>query len=183
VRIHDLTVRLAAVRLVAMDVDGTYTDGLLYYDADGRVMKGFHAHDGFALQLLKLTDIRCGFITGRHDNATKARADYLKVDFCLSLIGDKGEALRQVLSEYGIASEESMFIGDDLNDLKAFDVAGVTVAVRNASIHIKKRADIVTGAAGGAGAVREVVELILRARGIDPVALWNSAQNGVVGRL
>ena len=166
-----------------MDVDGTYTDGLLYYDADGRVMKGFHAHDGFAIHLLKMAGIKCGFITGRHDNATKARADYLKVDFYLSLIGDKGAAFRQLLLDYGISPDESMFVGDDLNDLKAFEVAGLTVAVRNATSHIRKCADIVTEASGGAGAIREVAELILRARGIDPVELWNSAQNGVVGSM
>ena len=171
----DLTQRLAAVRLVAMDVDGTYTDGLLYYDADGGVMKAFHAHDGFALQLLKLAGIRRGFITGRADSSTKARADYLKVDFYHSLIGDKGQAMKEVLARYDIDPAQSMFIGDDLNDLKGFEAAGIAVAVNNGSPHVKKRADLVTELPGGAGAVREVAEMILRAREIDPVELWLSA--------
>ena len=78
-----------SLRLVAMDVDGTYTDGQLYYDSEGEVVKGFHAHDGFALEIMRMSGIVRGFITGRKDKATRARADYLGVDF-MSKIGGGG---------------------------------------------------------------------------------------------
>ena len=173
--------KFAQTKLVAMDVDGTYTDGLLYYDSNGNVIKGFHAHDGFALELLRLAGIKRGFITGRNDYATKARAEYLKVDFLLDNVGDKSVALKKLLSEYEILSSECIYIGDDLNDLSAFEIVGVAVAVANANHEIKKRADYVTVSSGGSGAVREVVEMILKAKNIDPVELWNSGEKKIIG--
>ena len=173
--------KFAQTKIVAMDVDGTYTDGLIYYDSNGNVIKGFHAHDGFALELLRLAGIKRGFITGRKDYATKARAEYLKVDFLLDDIGDKSVALKKLLSDYGIPASECIYIGDDLNDLSAFEIAGVAVAVANANHEIKKRADYVTKFSGGSGAVREVVEMILKAKNIDPVELWDSGKKTIIG--
>ena len=174
--------KLANTKMVAMDVDGTYTNGLIFYDANGEVIKGFHAHDGFAIELLRLAGIKRGFITGRKDNATKARAEYLSVDFLLDDISDKNAALSELLSEYGISPDECVFVGDDLNDLGAFEVAGVSVAVANANHDVKKRADIVIETCGGSGAVREVVEMILRAKGIDQVELWGTRESSIIGR-
>lgn len=177
----ELYERLSKIKIVAMDVDGTYTDGLLFYDSKGEVMKGFHSHDGLALELLRLAGIKRGFITGRKDKATKARADYLKVDFHLDNIGDKDVALKKLLSDYKISESESIYIGDDLNDLSAFEIAGICVATANATHEVKRRADFVTGNQGGSGAIREVVEMILKAKKIDPVELWNSGKGKIVG--
>ena len=173
--------KFAKIKIVAMDVDGTYTDGLLYYDSNGNVIKGFHAHDGFALELLRMAGIKRGFITGRKDYATKARAEYLKVDFLLDDVCDKSVALKKLLADYEIPASECIYIGDDLNDLSAFEIAGVAVAVANANREVKKRADYVTESSGGAGAVREVVEMILKAKNIDPVELWNSSKSAIIG--
>lgn len=162
-----------------MDVDGTYTDGLLFYDSEGEVIKGFHAHDGLALELLRLVGIKRGFITGRKDNATKARAEYLRVDFFMNDIRDKDIALKKVLDDFGIDKSECVFMGDDLNDYLAFTAAGIKVAVPNGSIEIINAADYVTKARGGEGAVREVVNLILKAKGIDPVELWVNGKGSV----
>ena len=177
----ELCERLSNIKIVVMDVDGTYTNGLLFYDSNGEVMKGFHSHDGLALELLRLAGIKRGFITGRKDNATKARADYLKVDFHLDNIGDKGVVLKKLLSDYGLSESECIYIGDDLNDLTAFEIAGICVATANATHEVKRRADFVTGNQGGSGAIREVVEMILRAKKIDPVELWNSGKGNIVG--
>lgn len=173
--------KFAQTKIVAMDVDGTYTNGLLYYDSNGNVIKCFHAHDGFALVLLRLAGIKTGFITIRKDYATKARAEYLKVDFLLDDISDKSVALKKLLSDYGISASECIYIGDDLNDLSAFEIAGVAVAVANANHEIIKRADYVTEARGGSGAVREVVDMILKAKNIDPVDLLNSSESTIMG--
>jgi 3-deoxy-D-manno-octulosonate 8-phosphate phosphatase (KDO 8-P phosphatase) len=177
-----LSLMLARIRIVAMDVDGTFTDGALYYDAAGNVMKGFSARDGLGLELLRRAGIIRGFITGRVDGATEVRARYLNADFLLTGIGDKAEALRKISVDYSVPLAEILFIGDDLNDYTAFEVAGVSVAVENASDELKAAAHFVTQAKGGRGAVREVVDLLLRAKGIDPVALWKTDKNTTVGR-
>ncbi|MBA7568807.1 3-deoxy-D-manno-octulosonate 8-phosphate phosphatase KdsC [subsurface metagenome] len=131
--------------------------------------------------MLKRAGIKRGFITGRYDGATESRLDYLGVDFYLSAIGDKGEALTEKINEYGIDPSESLFVGDDVNDIPAFKVAGVSIAVANAPDYIKKHSDIVTTRPGGQGAVREVVDMILEAKKIDPVALWLNDKS-IVGK-
>jgi 3-deoxy-D-manno-octulosonate 8-phosphate phosphatase (KDO 8-P phosphatase) len=179
---EELAVRLARVRLVAMDVDGTFTDGTLYYDQSGNVMKGFSARDGLGLELLRRAGILRGFITGRIDTATEARARNLKADFLLTGIGDKAEALRALSSEHLIPLSDILFIGDDLNDYTAFTTAGTAVAVENASDEMKRAAHYVTLAEGGKGAIREVADLILLAKSIDPVALWLTDKDSPVGK-
>ena len=169
-----LTERLKAIKLVAMDVDGTYTGGHLFYDSQGSVSKGFHCHDGFAMEILRLGGILRGFITGRMDNATRERATYLKVDFILDNTADKEVALQSLQKKYGLGPHECLYIGDDINDIPAFEAAGIRVAVANAVNEVKARADFVTTRAGGDGAVREVADMIVAAKGIDPVALWLS---------
>jgi 3-deoxy-D-manno-octulosonate 8-phosphate phosphatase (KDO 8-P phosphatase) len=174
--------KLTRIKLICMDVDGTFTDGILYYNNEGTVIKGFSARDGLGLELLHRAGVKHGFITGRYDNATEARITYLGADFYLPEVGNKGEAFQKVLAKFGIVASESLFMGDDLNDLSAFEVAGVSVAVANAHEEVKKRADFVTKSPGGHGAVREVVDLLLTAQGFDPVALWMSDSKKTVGK-
>jgi len=173
--------RLSRIKLVAMDVDGTFSDGTLYYDSNGEVIKGFAAHDGMGLELLKRAGIIRGFITGRHDNATEARAKYLKVDFYISAVGDKAVSMNELLKEHGLTKDEALFMGDDLNDLTGFEAAGVNVAVANAVDEVKVAADFITEKAGGSGAVRELVNRILKAKGIDIADLWMSQREKAVG--
>ncbi len=177
-----LLASLAKIKLVAMDVDGTYTNGLIFYDTNGEVIKGFHAHDGFALELFRFAGIKRGFITGRKDNATRARAEYLKADFILENIANKDVELKKLIEKYGIDPSETAFIGDDLNDLSAFDVAGMKIAVANATDEVKARADCILKRSGGDGAIREAAELILKAKGIDIVELWNSRDSSIIGK-
>ena len=174
--------KMARITLLAMDIDGTFTDGILYYDSHGEVIKGFSASDGMGLELLRRAGLRWGFITGRHDNASETRARYLGCDFFESGVGDKGVVLTRIIEEHGLKPEETMFVGDDLNDLTAFDVAGVSIAVANASDEAKSYADVVTKRSGGQGAIREVVMMLLHARGLDPVALWMSDSDNPVGK-
>ena len=142
---------LKDIQLVAMDVDGTFTDGTLYYDGDGKVITGFSAHDGMGLELLRRAGIRRGFITGRHDYATEARTSYLGVDFYRSNVGDKETVLREIAGQFNITLDQCLYVGDDLNDLPAFDTAGVAVAVANAVPAIRERVDFVTEARGEIG--------------------------------
>ena len=164
-----------------MDVDGTFTDGTLFYDSKGEVIKGFSAHDGLGLDLLRRAGIKIGFVTGRHDFATEARATYLRVDFYMSAVGDKAAAMKELMSKFGLTPEECLFVGDDFNDIPAFETAGVKIAVANARTEIKVMADLVTKASGGNGAIREMAETVLRAKGIDPMELWLSEKTKNVG--
>lgn len=179
--IDDLSDRLSGVKMVAMDVDGTFTDGTLFYDCSGNVMKGFAARDGLGIELLGRAGILRGFVTGRMDPATESRVRYLKVDFYLCGIGDKSVALRNLAEEHGFSLTEILYIGDDLNDYTAFETAGFSVAVGDACEEIKRAADYVTGASGGRGAVREVVDMLLRAKGYDLVDLWKTKIDTPVG--
>ncbi len=180
-RNRELFEKLARIAIVAMDVDGTFTDGTLYYDHSGNVMKGFCSHDGLGIELLRRAGIKRGFITGRRDSATEARAKYLQADFYLCGVGDKSRTLLNLAEEYGVSPGEMLYIGDDLNDYTAFETAGATIAVGNAAEEIRLAADYVTVAHGGRGAVREAVNLLLRAKGIDPVALWKTEKDRVTG--
>ncbi len=177
----ELLKKLAVIQIVAMDVDGTFTDGTLFYDPEGRVFKGFSSRDGLGLELLFRAGIKRGFITGRVDNSTEARVTYLRADFYLCGIADKSEAIRQLCETFGVTPGQVLYMGDDLNDLTALEAAGLAVAVGDASDEIKKAADFVTSASGGHGAVREVANLILRAKNIDAVALWKTNPGRKVG--
>jgi 3-deoxy-D-manno-octulosonate 8-phosphate phosphatase (KDO 8-P phosphatase) len=177
----ELFKKLSAIKVVAMDVDGTFTDGALYYDSEGKVFKGFSSHDGLGIELLFRAGIKRGFITGRSDPSTEARANFLRADFYLCGIGDKSVAIKELCSEFNVSVEEILYIGDDLNDLAAFETAGVAVAVSDAGEEIKKAADFITSASGGRGAVREVVNLLLKAKNVDIVALWKTSIDKTVG--
>ena len=178
----DLDARLAGVKVVAMDVDGTFTDGALFYDHDGNIIKGFGARDGLGLELLKRAGIPRGFVTGRRDPATEIRARYLHLEFHHSGVGDKSISLREICAEFGITLEEILYIGDDLNDYTAFEIAGVACAVGDSCEEIKRAAHYVTAAPGGRGAVREVVDMLLKAKGYDLVALWKTSTDVPVGK-
>lgn len=177
----ELLKKLAVIQIVAMDVDGTFTDGTLFYDPEGKVFKGFSSHDGLGLELLFRAGIKRGFITGRIDSSTEARVNYLRADFYLCGVADKSAAIWQLCDKYGVTAEEVLFMGDDLNDLTAFETAGVAVAVGDAGEEVKHIADFVTTATGGHGAVREVVNLLLRAKNIDTVTLWRTNPGRKVG--
>jgi len=176
-----LTGKLTRVKLVAMDVDGTFTDGTIFHDSSGGVIKGFSSGDGMGIELLRRAGIKRGFITGRSDRPTEERARFLGMDFYIPAIGDKSVALREVAEQYSLTLEECLFIGDDLNDLTALEAAGVAVVVANANPVMMEFADVVTTQKGGYGAVREVVDMVLAARGIDPVELWLSEKDRPVG--
>ncbi len=177
----ELAAKLARIKLVAADVDGTFTNGMLYYDTNGSVIKGFSSRDGMGLELLRRAGIKRGLISGRKDNATDARARFLGVDFYESAIGDKAVLLGNLAERYSLTIDECLFIGDDLNDLTAIQAAGVGAVVGNASTAMKKYADVITAAYGGQGAVREIADIVLAAHGFDTVALWMSDKDTPVG--
>ncbi len=166
---RSLKARARRVRLLLMDVDGVLTDGRIYLQSlpDGSAveMKAFHAFDGAGLKLARAAGIRTGLITGRDSAATERRAREVDMDFVFQKRAEKLPAYEQILRAAGVREEEVAYIGDDLPDLPVLFRVGLAVAVANAAPEVKRAAHYVTERAGGEGAVREVIELILKAQG------------------
>ncbi|MFT4538899.1 MAG: 3-deoxy-D-manno-octulosonate 8-phosphate phosphatase (KDO 8-P phosphatase) [Planctomycetota bacterium] len=161
--VSELTQRLAAVRLLALDVDGVLTDGRIRY-VDDRELMQFDVKDGLGLVRLRRVGIRLAWITGRGCDATRRRAEELKVDELHMQSGPKAEVLARVQERLGVGPSETLAMGDDLPDLELASLAGLLVTPADAVRELRERADIVTKAAGGHGAVREVADQILAAR-------------------
>jgi 3-deoxy-D-manno-octulosonate 8-phosphate phosphatase (KDO 8-P phosphatase) len=158
------------ILVLLMDVDGTLTDGsvTLASQPDGHALeiKTFDAHDGQGLTLAVTAGIRTGVITGRASAALRRRCKELDVEFVYEKQGHKVAAYEDILRKTGAKESEVAFIGDDLPDLTIMRRVGLAVAVGNATPEVKRAADYRTKALGGKGAAREVVELILKSKGI-----------------
>ncbi|MBI5600330.1 MAG: HAD hydrolase family protein [Gemmatimonadetes bacterium] len=157
------------VKYVVLDVDGVMTDGGVYLgDVDGRRLefKKYDIQDGLGILLLRWAGIRVGIITGRVSESVALRAAELKVD---DLVQDeqarKLPALRKLCQKHGIGLDEVAFVGDDLPDIGVLREVGLPVVVANATDDAVKTARVRLTRAGGAGAIREFCELLLRARG------------------
>lgn len=156
--------RLASARLLALDVDGVLTSGQVVYAGETEV-QSFSVQDGQGLVWLLRAGVEVAWITGRGTEATRRRAAELGVQELHLRAGPKGAVLAEVQERLGITPEETVAMGDDLPDLGLAARAATFVAPQNARPEVKARADVVTRAAGGGGAVRELVEHILHAKG------------------
>lgn len=162
--------RAAQIQLLLMDVDGTMTDGsvTLLSQPDGTALeiKTFDAHDGQGLTLAQTAGLRTGCITGRESSALLRRAREMKMEFIYMKQPQKIPAYEEILEKARVPDSATAFIGDDLPDIPLLRRAGLAIAVGNAVPEVKEAAHYVTRAFGGRGAVREAVELILKAKGI-----------------
>lgn len=184
--------RARKIKLLLFDVDGVLTDGKLFIfptpagvqrtvqehaaeqeDRGGFAFlsqslieaKGFHAHDGTAISLLRLGSIRTGLITKRISETVALRARDLKLEYVYQGIQDKLTTFREILHKAGITAGEAAFIGDDVIDLPPMRHCGFAVAVANARAEVKREAHYVTPHGGGDGALRDAAEFILKAQG------------------
>lgn len=155
----------ADIRLVAFDVDGVFTDGRFYLCDDGRESKAFFTQDGYGVRQLINAGIKVAVISGRKSSAVEFRMGELGVSHVIQGCEDKVSAFDALLEEHAIDVAHSVFVGDDIPDLRLLQRAGFSIAVANAVETVKKHCDYVTECNGGSGAVREVCELILAARG------------------
>ena len=149
------------IKLVALDVDGTLTDGGVYLDGAGAEFKRFDIQDGMGLVLPRKAGVRVAIISGRFSQATEGRARELGVELLYNGVGDKLPVLKALAGELGLEPEEIAFVGDDVNDLACLQWSGLGIAVANGRPEVRAAADRVTEAGGGYGAVREAAELIL----------------------
>ncbi len=153
-----------AIELFAMDVDGVLTDGSLYVSSDGTETKRFSIVDGLGLVLLRQAGVKIAWISGRGSEATRLRAEELKIDFVVQGRKDKAEALAEMLKELNLSADQAIYMGDDTIDTGAIELAAIGVAVPEAQTEPLKAANYVTQRSGGNGAVREVCNHILAAR-------------------
>ena len=161
----DILARAAAVRLMIFDVDGVLTDGSMHYGADGEMMKTFNVHDGLGIKLLQESGVQTAIISARQSPIVARRASDLGIVHVLQGSHDKRLPFAQLLRATGLAAEQCGFIGDDVIDLPILTRVGFAVGVPNGRADVHSRVHHVTAAGGGAGAVREVCELLLRAQG------------------
>ena len=164
-------VKLASkIKLLLMDVDGVLTDGRLYNvpDAAGNMVetKGFDSQDGIALQWLSWKGIKTGLISGRVSPATVERAKQTKFAYVYQGHIEKIPILEEILRDAGCDNSEVAYIGDDLTDVVVMRRVGLAIATANARAEVKAQAHYVTAQAGGNGAVREAIEMILKAQGL-----------------
>jgi 3-deoxy-D-manno-octulosonate 8-phosphate phosphatase (KDO 8-P phosphatase) len=157
--------RASRIKLLLMDCDGVLTDGRLWLTGDDDEQKSFNTHDGLGLSLWHRAGLRSGIITGRSSRVLARRARELGVEFLCQGNPDKTAAFEQLLQEAGVEENEVAFVGDDLPDIPIMNRAELAVAVADAVEEVRSVAHYITRAAGGRGAVREVIEIILKSQG------------------
>ena len=156
--------RARGVRLAIFDVDGVMTDGTLFIGARGEAFKAFNILDGHGLKMLREAGVVTAILSGRSHRAVDRRAKELSIDHVVQGRPDKVPELERLLKRLRLEAKACAYVGDDLPDIPVLRRCGLAVAVANAADAVKAEAHYVTVAAGGRGAVREVCELILRAR-------------------
>jgi 3-deoxy-D-manno-octulosonate 8-phosphate phosphatase (KDO 8-P phosphatase) len=151
-----------AIRLLVLDVDGVLTDGRLYYGPRGEALKVFHVHDGHGIVQLQRAGIAVAVISGRRSPMVSTRCRELGVRHVFQGASDKLPVLERLLRRLRVTAAECACVGDDLPDLPLIERVGLSYAVADAVPAVRRRADRVTRARGGQGAVREVCEQLLR---------------------
>ena len=161
----DLRARARAIRLLLLDVDGVLTDGRLYYGADGDALKAFHIRDGVGLKMLRATGVEVAIVTGRTSRAVELRAENLGIPHVFQGVGDKLVIFELLLKRLTLPSEAAGAMGDDLPDLPVLRRCGLAACVPEAPALVRSHAHYISEKPGGAGAVRELCELVMAAQG------------------
>jgi 3-deoxy-D-manno-octulosonate 8-phosphate phosphatase (KDO 8-P phosphatase) len=153
------------VRLFLVDVDGVLTDGGIVYDNEGREIKRFHVRDGHGIKLIQRAGVEVGIISGRASMAVTVRAKELGISLVYQGVSDKVAAWREISADKGIPSGEAAYVGDDIVDVPLMREVGFAAAVADAESYVREAADYVSARPGGEGAVREIIEFVLRSSG------------------
>lgn len=157
--------RCVRIEMLVLDVDGVLSDGRIVYTDGGEELKAFHVRDGSGLKLWTSLGKRAGIITGRRSAIVERRAKELDIAHVVQGAEDKKTVLLHMLAAVGLTPAQTCAIGDDIVDVPMLRTCGLAVAVADACPEAKEDADYVTEARGGRGAVRETIEVILRAQG------------------
>lgn len=163
---HQIDTRSRRVKLILLDVDGVMTDGSIFVSPDGSEAKAFSIRDGAAIVWAQRCGLPVGLLTGRPSDATHRRAAELGIDIVASSGPDKQQAFNQVLRARGLVDTDVAYMGDDLLDLPVLRRAGLAAAPADAAPEVKSAVHWISGHAGGHGAVRDLIELVLKGRGL-----------------
>src|SRR5262245_56689186 len=159
----ELAERCKKIKLLLFDVDGTATDGNIYFGPTGEALKGFYVRDGQGLKIWHHAGFRSGIISGRKSAIVDLRGGQLGVHFIKQGYDEKHLALEEILAEANVSADECAFIGDDTPDIEVFERVGLAVACADAHEQVRWAAHYITKAAGGRGAVREVIDMLMKA--------------------
>lgn len=151
---------------LVLDVDGILSDGFVTLTNTGDEIKSFDIRDGLGMKLVQQAGLKVIIITGRKSQIVEKRMSDLGVDLVFQGREDKGIALKEACAHFNLLPEDCLYMGDDWPDLSAFSIAGMCVTVPNGHSEVRRRADLVTQAMGGRGAVREVCDILLNAKGV-----------------
>ena len=160
----EILIKAQKIKLIISDIDGVWTNGRIYYTADGELMKGFSYYDGMAVFLLAQAGIKAAIITGENSPIVAQRAKKLKIEEVHLGIHDKLTVFEDILERHGLSPEEVAYIGDDVNDFAPMQVAGFTAAPANTPVFSQLKPDVLLTRKGGDGAFREFADLILLAQ-------------------
>ena len=164
-QIDVFTRRAAGLEWLLFDVDGVFTDGRLIYTRRGEQVKTFHVRDGLAVRLAQRAGFKLGLLSGRRSRPLERRASELDFDVVILGSGDKRPAFEKFLNDHDTTPGRIAFIGDDLPDLPVLGRCALSFAPADAAPEVRDMVHVVLDARGGDGAVREMVEKILKARG------------------
>ncbi len=156
------------IRMLLLDVDGVLTDGRLYFTDSGEEIKAFHTQDGHGIRMLQKAGIAIGIITGRNSPTVAKRASDLDIEIVYMGRQDKINVLNEIKSAHGFSDDEICYGGDDHPDLPVLESVGLSFSVPAAHADILSRVHCVTEKQGGFGAVREITDFLLTARGDYP---------------
>lgn len=159
------------IELFVFDVDGVLTDNTVYMGRNGSEYKRFCIADGMAVYIARRAGIPTAFISGRKSPATTSRAKELKIVDFYQYPGAKQKPFEKLLKKYKLDPRQAAFMGDDVIDVAVMKLAGVSATVPHAPDYVKKYADVVTKKQAGLGAAREFVDMVLKAKGLDPLEL------------
>jgi len=165
------------VRLIATDVDGVLTDGSIIIRQSGEEVKTWNVKDGLGLYLAKRSGdgIKFAWITGRKSRQVKERAKDMGIDILVQDCMKKRDAMEKIIKKLKITPEEVIYIGDDLVDIPVFRYVGLSACPKDAPMEVKREATFTASCDGGKGILREIVELVLKSRG-----LWEKATRGYI---
>ena len=157
--------KAARVRLFLVDVDGVLTDGGILFDGNGVETKRFHVRDGHGIKMMQRAGIEVGIITGRTSTVVQIRSEELGISRIQQGAHDKVKAWREMLRDSGLSPEESAYVGDDIVDIPLLRLVGFAATVADAEEYVLTEADFVSSRRGGEGAVREIIEFVLKSCG------------------
>ena len=162
---QSIPAKIKKLKLVLLDVDGVLTDGSILLDNQGNELKAFHVRDGHGIKMAQRAGILIGIITGRTSEAVNLRARELGIQEVHQGAREKITVYDAILAQYGLCDDDVAYMGDDVVDVDIFKRVGMAVTVADADPAVKPFVDMTTKAAGGRGAVREFIDLILKNRG------------------